>query len=68
MSIIGKYLTDRSIGNYIGTPSDCGKCGKSLKNRKYYKIIGVAEVQNNLWTLKKKCKRCGYVNIKHKKG
>jgi len=48
---------------YEPTPDYCKNCGRQLKSKKKYLIVGEADLPDGHWTFKKKCKKCGYINI-----
>jgi len=50
----------------ISSSKKCKGCGKTMKNKKKYWIMGVKQYPSGRWVYRKKCKRCGYVNTPHK--
>ena len=49
--------------NYLHAPSHCNECNRALKNKKKYRILGIAELKGGFWTILKQCIGCHTINI-----
>jgi hypothetical protein len=52
------------LSKYRQMPDKCSNknCGKTLKNKKHYRIGNKIDFPNGYWTYEKVCTRCGTVN------
>ena len=62
-------IYDINLSYLVPASKRCKGCGRTLKNKKKYRLLGLKvrhDQRGKRWfALKKQCKKCGYVNIPH---